>query len=369
MRGPALTLTALSICAAAACRNSAGAPTPAYPETKKIDLVEDYGGTKVPDPYRWMEDLDSKEVADWIAAQNRLTFGYLEGLPMRERFRQRITELWNYPKVSLPVTENGRIFYTKNTGLQRQAPLYMRARLDAEPLLVIDPNVLSPDGSTSLAQWSASPDGRLVAYGLSEGGADWQTIHVREVESGRDLPDAVRWMRFSSLAWTRDAKGFFYSRYPEPPKGKVLEAALSGHAIYYHRVGTPQSQDVLIYARKDLPTWFVWGTVTEDGQYLLISLAKGSDNNNRLYAVDLGDPLRPAVSAPVRPVVESDDAEFAPIGNAGSTLFVRSDRDAPTRKIVAIDLKKPAPGAWKTIVAARRESIENVALVGGRLVV
>ena len=369
MKGLVLSFLSLSFCALAACQRAPEEPKLSYPPTQKGDVVDDYAGTKVADPYRWMEDLDAKAVADWIAAQNTVTFAYLEKLPMRQRFKQRITELWNYPKVSLPVSEGGRYFYQKNTGLQRQSPLYMRTGLDAAPALVIDPNVLSPDGAVSLAQWSPSPDGKLIAYGLSEGGADWQTIHIRQVDGGKDLADAVKWMRFSGLAWTKDSKGFFYSRYPEPPKGKVLEAALSGQALYYHRVGTPQSQDVLIYARKDLPTWFVGGSVTEDGKYLLVTLSKGSDNNNRLFAADLGDPASPLVSAPIKPVVEDDDAEFAPIGNVGSTVYVRSDRDAPTRKILAIDLKQPAKANWKTAVAGRNESIENVSLVGGRLVV
>lgn len=369
MKGFVLPLFSLSLLAMAACQGATGEPGITYPATKKGDIVDDYAGTKVPDPYRWMEDLESKDVADWIAEQNKVTFAHLEKLPMRERFKQRITELWNYPKVGLPVLEGGRVFYMKNTGLQRQSLLLVRASLQAEPAIVIDPNAMFPDGSTSLAQWSPSPDGTLVAYGLSEGGADWQTIHVRQVDGARDLADEVRWMRFSGLAWTKDSKGFFYSRYPEPPKGKVLEAALSGQALYYHRVGTPQSQDVRIYERKDLPTWFVSGYVTEDGRYLLVALSKGSDNSNRLYAADLGDPMKPNVAAPIAPVVEDDDAEFAPIGNAGSVIYVRSDRDTPTRKVLAIDLKQRDKANWKTIVPGRKESMENVALAGGRLVV
>ncbi len=351
------------------CRQTTSAPRLSYPPTRKGDVVDDYGGTKVPDPYRWMEDLDAKEVAAWVSAQNRLTFGYLDELPIRDQFKQRITELWNFPKVTVPVEEGGRYFYQRNTGLQRQAPLFVRDGLTSEPRLVIDPNVLSPDGSTSLAEWRPSPDGRLVVYGLSEGGADWQTLHLRDVDSGRDLPDLVEWMRFSDLSWTKDSKGFFYSRYPQPPKGKVLEAALADQALYYHHVGTPQSQDRLIYARKDLPTWFVGGSVTEDGRYLLVTLAKGSDNNNRLYAAALGNPMKPDVGAAIGPVVEDDDAEFQPVGNSGSVLFVRTDRATPNRKVLAIDLARPEPAGWRTVVPERREAVEDVALIGGRLVV
>jgi prolyl oligopeptidase len=344
-------------------------PKVAYPVVKKGDVVDDYFGTKVADPYRWMEDLDSADVASWVAAENKVTFDYLAGLPRRERFNKRITELWNYPKVSIPVREGGRYFYQKNSGLQRQSPLYVRESLTAAPALVLDPNVLSPDGSVSLAQWMPSPDGKMLAYGLSEGGADWETVHVRDLDKGQDLNDEVRWMRFSSIAWTRDAKGFFYSRYPEPPKGKVLEAALSGQALYYHRVGTPQSQDRLIYARPDMPTRFIQGTVTEDGRYLLVFMYKGSDNNNRLYYVDLGDPKTPKIGAPVKPLIEADDAEFWAFGSVGSMLYVRTDRAAPNRKVIAVDVRHPEPSAWTTIVPEGKEAIETVGLIGGRFVV
>lgn len=353
--------------AAGACQTRSE-PTMTYPATAMGDVVDDYFGTKVPDPYRWLEDLDSPAVAEWVAAQNRLTFGYLETLPMRARFTQRITELWDYPKVTVPVREGGRYFYTKNSGLQRQAPLYMRASLTSEPSLVLDPNVISPDGTLSLQQWAPSPDGKLLAYGLSEGGADWRTIRIRDVETGKDFSDEVKWMRFSDLSWTGDSKGFFYSRYPEPPQGKALEAALSGQALYYHRVGTPQSEDHLVYERKDLPTWFVSGSTTEDGRYLLIFVAKGSDNNNRLYYADLGHPERPDIGAPVKALVEDDDAEFNAFGNRRSVLFVRTDRDAPNRKVIAIEVANPSPAAWTTIVPEAGEAIESVNLIGGRIV-
>ena len=341
----------------------------AYPASKAGSVVDHYFGTTIADPYRWMEDLNAKDVADWVAAQNALSFGYLSALPMRDVLKRRITELWNYPKVSVPFREGGRLFYRKNTGLERQSRVFMRTSLSAAPKLLIDPNTLSPDGSVSLGQIAPSPDGKYVAYTLSEGGADWATIHVRDIATSRDLADTVRWMRFSGLSWTKDGKGFFYSRYPEPPKGKVLEAALSGQAVYYHTVGTPQSRDRLIYERKDLPTWFVNGSVTEDGKYLLISVAKGADNNNRLYYADLGRPAAPNVAAPVRALVETDNAEFSPIGNEGGVLFLRSDQGAPNRKIIAIAVADPRPANWKTIIPAGKDAIENASLIGGRLVV
>jgi prolyl oligopeptidase len=358
----------LALAASACGRAETEAPRLPYPVAAKGDVVDDYGGTKVPDPYRWMEALDSKEVADWVAASNAVTDPYLAKLPLREHFNKRLTELWNYPRVSVPVIEGGKLFYSKNTGLQRQAPLYVRTSPAAAPSLVIDPNEISEDGSVSLSQWMPSPDGKLLAYGLAEGGADWNTVHVRDLTAGKDLSDEVQWMRFSSIAWTNDSKGFFYSRYPEPPKDKVLEAALSGQALYYHRVGTPQSQDTLVYERKDLASWVVNGEVTEDGRYLLIPMWEGAENKNSLYYADLGQPDAPRINAPVKPLMAVNDAEYWPIGNTGTMLYLRTDKDAPNRKVIAVDLLNPAPAAWKTIVPERKETIENVGVIGGRIV-
>ena len=215
-------------------------------------------------------------------------------LPLRDRLKQRLTELWDYQRTSLPIVENGRLFYAKNTGLQRQSPIYVRAGFFDAPSLVIDPNLLSPDGSISLAQYMPSPDAQLLAYAIAEGGADWETVRIRNVATGEDLADTIAWVRFSDLSWTHDSAGFFYSRYPEPPAGKVLEAALSGQAVYYHRVGTPQSDDVLIYQRQDHPTWIVNATVSDDGRCVFIRTFRGADNNNQLHVIDLGSPASPS---------------------------------------------------------------------------
>ncbi|HEX5474747.1 MAG TPA: prolyl oligopeptidase family serine peptidase [Vicinamibacterales bacterium] len=340
----------------------------AYPPARRGNVVDNYAGTKVAAPYRWMEDLDSREVADWVAAENRLTFGYLSRLPLRDVLKKRITELSDYKKTGIPDIEAGRLFYRMNRGLQKQSPVYVRARLESAPTLVIDPNVISPNGDIALASTAASPDAKLLAYTLSEGGSDWRTIHVREVGSGRDLPDVVKWMKFSGLSWTNDSRGFFYSRYPEPPKGKALEAALSGQALYYHRIGTPQTQDRLIYARKDLPTWFIGGSVTEDGRYLLVTLSRGSENRNRLYVADLIDPRHPRIDASVEPLIEADNAEYAPLGNQGSTIFLRTDLNAPNRKVIAIDMNHPQAAAWKTIVPEAKNALESAGIFGGHIV-
>jgi prolyl oligopeptidase len=340
-----------------------------YPPSRKGEHVDDYGGARVADPYRWMEDLDSAEVADWVAAQNAVTQTYLHDLPRRAPLERRLTELWNYSRTSLPIIEGGRLFYSKNSGLQRQAPVFMRKGMAGQPALILDPNVLSPDGSLAVSQIAPSPDAALLAYACAPGGADWETVRVRDVAAGTDLADEIGWVRFSDLSWTHDSRGFFYSRFPEPPKHKVLEAALTGQAIYYHRLGTAQADDVLIYRRLDHPTWIVNGSVTEDGRYLLIRTYRGSDNNNQLHFVNLGDPMRPDLAAPIAPVTEALDAEYSPIGNYQSRVYLRSDKDAPNRRVIAIDLEDPEPASWRVVVAEGREPIEDAVLVGGRIIV
>jgi len=346
-------------------------PTPklTYPKAMTGAVVDDYGGTKVADPYRWMESLDSKDVAAWVAAENAVTEPYLKSLPLRQPFATRLTALWNYPRVGLPeIADNGALFYARNSGLQRQSPVYMRAPGSATASVVLDPNVISEDGSISVGQWEPSPDGSLLAYTLSEGGADWQTVKVRTVATGADLSDEVRWMRFSDLSWTQDSKGFFYSRYPEPPKNKVLEAALANHALYYHRVGTPQSQDVRVYERKELPDWTIIGSVSEDGRYLFVLMYQGADNKNRLYYADMGNPHAPKVTAPIHPIDESDDAEYLPFGTSGSTVLVRTDKNAPNRAVVSTVLGAPGRVTWKTLVPEGKQAIESIGFIGGRIV-
>ena len=323
----------------------------------------------MPDPYRWLEDLDSPEVARWVAQQNAVTHAYLETLPLRDHFRRRLTALWDYPRTSLPDVENGRLFYAKNSGLERQAPIYVRSGVFDPPEVVLDPNQLSPDGSTSVSQFVPSPDAKWLAYAVAKGGADWETVRVRNVATHEDLGDEVAWVRFSELSWTHDSHGFFYSRYPEPPTHKVHEAALSGQAVYYHRLGTPQSDDRLIYQRTDHPSWIVNATVSDDGRYVFLTTNRGSDNNNQLHFIDLVFPGTPRISSTIQPIVETLDAEFTPIGNYQSRLYVRSDKDAPNRRVIAIDLEDPSPASWKVVVPEHPHPIEHARVIGGRVVV
>jgi prolyl oligopeptidase len=348
---------------------SADAPI-VYPKTRASDVVNDYHGTKVADPYAWLEDLGSPETKAWIEAQNAVTASYLGALPVRDRLRTRLTELWNYPRTGVPDLEAGVLFYFHNTGLERQARLFTRTSLTAEPKLLVDPNTLSPDGSVAFSEYAPSPDAAHIAYGLSQGGADWRTVHVREVATGKDLPDSIEWVRFSAFSWTKDGKGFFYARFPEPPKGQELSAALEHHQLYYHKLGTAQKEDRLVFERRDLPKWFVGGAVTEDGRYLLVTLNHGTDVKNRLFYADLGDPLHPNVAAPVVAIADEDIAQLEPVGNDGAVLLVRTDLDAPKHKLIAIDPRlKTGRAGWKTVVPEGEHSMEGAVVAGGKIFV
>jgi prolyl oligopeptidase len=337
-----------------------------YPATRKVDTVTDYHGTAVADPYRWMEAIEAPEVAQWVKAQNAITLPYLASLGGRDLFRTRITALYNYERTGLPFYEGGRWFYSRNSGLQRQSVYYSRPTLDGPEQLVLDPNQLSPDGSVALAGFSPSPDGRWLVYGQSEGGSDWRTLYVRDLTTGRNVEDVVRWVKFSGASWTNDGKGFFYSRYPEPPKGEQIKTALADQTVYYHRIGTPQSQDVKIFARPDQPKWYVSAGMDEAGRYLFVTTSGGTDKNE-LYIADLGDPMKPDVAAPIRPVVTGQDANYIPLGVANGKLYLQIDKDTPNRKIVATPAAAPDPKTWTTVVPEAELPMEGASLVSGRI--
>lgn len=346
------------------------AQRPQYPETRQGTTVDSLHGTTVTDPYRWLEDLNSPETGRWISEQNRFAESWLSGLPVRNAFRARLTELWNYPRITLPTRlKNGVMFYQRNSGLQKQFEVVARSAPETPPRVIIDPNALSPDGSLALAQYAPAPDGRHVAYGLAAGGADWEDVKVRRVRDGSDLPEVLRWVRFSALAWTADGKGFFYSRFPARDEATRLSAPLERHALYYHRLGTPQSDDVLVYERPDLPRWFIYGSTSDDGRYLYVYLSEGADARNRLLVADLGTPGTPNIKAPLQELVGTDDGEFTVVGNIGNTLYLRTDLQAPRRKVVAVNLARPARTQWKTVIPEGPHAIESVAMTASSLVV
>jgi prolyl oligopeptidase len=338
-----------------------------YPQARRDDTADDYQGVKVPAPYEWMEDINSPEVAQWVKDENKLTFSYLERIPERPWMQARLKQLWNYEKVTTPYRVGGKLFFTKNSGLQNQAVVYMQGPKDAAPVLLMDPNTLSADASLALLSWVPSPHASLFAYGLSQGGSDWEEVHVRDLVTGKDTDDDIKWVKFSGIAWTNDDKGFFYSRYPAPAQGNAIATEIKDQALYYHLLGTPQSADKLVYSRPDLPTWLIEASVSEDGRYLYIVLSNGNDAQNELFYTDLGDPKHPDAGAAIKPLFTANDAQYRPLDNMGGTLFLQTSRDAPNRKIVSFKFSDPAPEHWQIVVPETKDSIESSILVGGEV--
>ena len=333
-------------------------------------MVDTYFGTKVPAPFQWMENLESPALHRWVRAENALTRNYLDHIPVRPWIRRRLTELWNYPRQGTPVEVSGtRIFFRRNSGLQNQSVLYVQDSPSAAARVLIDPNKLSPDGSIALADYAPSPDGRYLAYGLASGGSDWETIHVLEVDTGKTLPDEVKWVKFSNTAWTNDDRGFYYSRYPEPAPGNAINQQVVDQKLYYHRLGTPQSADELIYGRPDLPRWNVEGQVSESGRYVFVTLVNGTSPNNELFYMDLGDPAKPRIGGKLVPLYTRNDAEYEFVGVQSGTLYLQTTLRAPRQRIVAVQLSDPAPAHWRTVVPQSAGVIQEAALAGGRLVV
>ncbi len=335
-----------------------------YPATRHSDHVDEYHGTKIADPYRWLEDPDSPETRAWVLAQNKVTFAWLEKLPMREKLRTRLTELWNYERFGLPQKKGGRYFFTRNDGLQNQNSIYVVDALDGEPRLLIDPNKLSTDGTIALGNWEVSDDGRLLAYDLAEAGSDWRECHVLEVETGRKLPDHLKWTKFSRLSWTPDNKGFYYSRYDEPPAGKKFTGANYYQKLYYHRLGEPQEKDTLVYKRDDDKEWGFDGKVTDDGRYLIISVWRGTERKNQVFYQDLQ-----AAGSPVVELLAGFDAQYEFIDNAGPVFWFVTDNGAPLRRIIAIDTREPAREKWTELIPQSKDTLEDASVVGEHFVV
>lgn len=334
-----------------------------YPVTRKSDQVDDYHGTKVADPYRWLEDLDSAETRTWVQAQNKLTFAWLGQISVRDRLRRRLTELWNYERYGLPHKKAGRYFYSRNDGLQNQSAVYVVDRLDGPPRLLIDPNKLSADGTVALTNWVVSEDGKLLAYGLAGAGSDWQEWHVLEVDSGRKLPDHLKWIKFSRVSWTPNGKGFYYSRYDEPPPGAQYTGANYHQKLFYHELGDPQSKDRLVYKHDDEKEWGFDGGVTDDGKYLIISVWRGTEPKNQVFYQNLTTP-----GAPIVELIKGFEAEYEFIDNDGPIFWLLTDRDAPRRRVIAVDTRQPEREHWKEVIGESQETLENVSTVGGHFI-
>ncbi len=367
MRSPKfITALALSVALAASLSaqsnytSNPGAKL-SYPAAKKIEHFDDYHGTKIADPYRWLENSDAPETREWIEAENKVTFAYLNQIPERAWIKERLTKLWNYEKLSAPSKRGDRYFMSKNDGLQNQSVLYWMDSLTDTPKIVIDPNKLSADGTVALAGTSISEDGKFLAYGLSSGGSDWTEWHVREIETGKDMPDTIKWVKFSGASWTNDGKGFFYSRYDEP-KGDKLQSVVEFQKLYFHKMGTEQSEDVLVYERPDQKKFGFGGNVTEDGRYLIVSVWEGSAPKNRVYYKDLADK-----DAQVVKLLDDFDAQYGFVENLGTTFYFQTNLDAPLGKVIAIDAARPGRANWKTIIPESKESLQSIGTANNQL--
>lgn len=332
-----------------------------YPQAERLDHVDDYHGTRVADPYRWLEDVDAPQTGAWVEAQNALTESILARSDRRAGIRARLRALWDYEKFGIPQAAGGRFFYTKNAGLQNQAVLYTARSLGATSRVLIDPNTLSNDGTVALSGISISYDGRYAAYSVSASGSDWQTWRVREVASGRDLPDTIEWSKFSGAAWLLDGSGFFYCRFDSPAGETRFKDANYDHQLYFHALGTSQVDDALVYERPDHKDWTLGAEVTEDGRYLLISARQGTDSRNRVFVRDLK-----SNDSAVRGLFTSGDAQYEFVGNVGTTMYFRTTNDAPLGRLIAVEVD--APQHLRTVLPPCGDTLESVQLVGGRFI-
>ncbi len=340
---------------------AAGESAFVYPSAPRGTVTDDYHGTVVADPYRWLENPDAPETRTWIEAENALFEGWVSQAMERAPLRARLEELWNYERFSSPMKVKDRYFYFRNDGLQNQSAMYVSEGIDGSPRVLLDPNALSADGTLSLTEYSVSDDARYLAYGVSDGGSDWMKFRIRDITTGNDLEETLEWVKFSNATWTPDGTGFYYGRYPAP--ANPLEEVNVDQKLYFHKVGTPQSADTLVYERPDHPDWGFEPHITEDGKTLVLSIWEGTAEKNRIYLQDLTKS-----GAAFVPLLDGFDAYYKFLGNEGTTFYFNTDIGAPRGKVIAIDLQKPAPDQWKTVIAEGSEPIESASLVGGQFI-
>lgn len=362
------TLLLLSICALSACASrpteeAATSGALAYPATRTVEQFDEYPGERIADPYRWLEELDAPDTRAWIAAQNQLTERYLAGIPQRAAIHARMTELWNFERYGLPERAGARWIIARNDGLQNQSVLYSMDALDGELRVLLDPNALSADGTMALSGNEVSPDGRFLAWGVSSGGSDWQEWRVREIATGKDTEDLVQWVKFSNASWAQDSSGFYYSRYDEPTGENKLKALNENHKVYFHRLGTPQSADALVYARPDQPKWGFEAEVSDDGRYLVINVSQGTDERNRVFYRELAAPGTAVVE-----LLPDLDAAYNFLGNDGPVFWFHSNWEAPRYQVIAIDIRQPGKAHWRTLIAQNDATLQRASFVGGQFI-
>ncbi|MBD2440656.1 prolyl oligopeptidase family protein [Nostoc sp. FACHB-110] len=334
-----------------------------YPDARKSEQVDNYHGTVVADPYRWLENSDSDETKAWIEAENKITFDFLKKIKARDKIKKRLTKIWDYEKYSTPFKEGDRYFYFKNNGLQNQSVLYTLKSLDAEPKVLLDPNTLSSDGTVALSGLSISDNGKFLAYSFSTSGSDWQEWKVRDIETGKDLADHLQWIKFSGTSWTSDNQGFFYSRYDQPNAQTKLAEVNYYQKLYYHKLGTSQAEDILIYHRADEKEWGFSGNVTEDGRYLIISVSLGTDSRNLVFYKDLTNS-----QAEVTELISEFEADYGFIERDDNVFYFRTNLNAPRGKVIAIDITNPDKSAWQEIIPECEATLEGVNILNNQFV-
>ncbi|MCE9592926.1 MAG: prolyl oligopeptidase family serine peptidase [Planctomycetes bacterium] len=335
-----------------------------YPSAPRGDVVDEYHGEKVADPYRWMEELDTPQTRAWIDAENAETQSYLTLIPAREQLAKRLGELWNYERTTAPSKRGTRYFFGKNDGLQNQNVVFVAEALDATPRVLIDPNTLSKDGTVAVGGSSISSDGRWYAYGIADAGSDWTTWRVRDVDTGRDLPETIRWTKFNAPAWRKDGSGFYYARYAEPKAGEELKQKNEGQRVFFHRLLTEQRDDVLVYERPDQPEWGFGCTVSDDGAYVIVNASQGTDPKNRVFYAR----IEADAPAKITPLLVDFDASYDFIGNDGSRFFFVTNHGAPRQRVIAIDVEHPEPTAWRELVPQADDTLQSVSTIGRRFV-
>jgi prolyl oligopeptidase len=334
-----------------------------YPATKKIDQVDDYNGTKVSDPYRWLENDTTAETRAWVQQENKVTFDYLNQIPFRKQWQKRIEEVYNYPKYSAPVRNTEYFYFSKNDGLQNQSVLYRQKGLDGTPEVVIDPNKLSADGTTSLSGFSLSRNGKYAAYGISKAGSDWQTYYVRDMQTGKDLGDELKWVKVSAIGWQGD--GFYYSKYPAPEKGKELSTKNENHQVYYHKVGSPQEGDRLVYEDSNNPQRFHIVNTSEDERFAFLNISDRGKAllGNAIWYMDKQDG-----DVSFKPLIKDvSEFSYSIVDNIGNEVLVRTNKGAKNYRLVLIDPKNPAESNWKEFVGEKSEPLQSVGTAGGKI--
>ncbi len=340
------------------------APALVYPQTQRGDVVETQFGEAIADPYRWLEDdvRNNPAVRQWVTAQNQVTESYLSTLPARGAFRDRMREVYNFERFGIPDKRGNLYFYSRNSGLQNQSVLYVREGLNGAPRMLIDPNTWSQDGATALAEWEPSEDGRRIVYTVQEGGTDWRIVRVLDVATGQVLGDELRWVKFSGLSWAKDGSGFYYSRFPQPAAGQEFQSTNQEQAIYFHRIGTPQSQDRLVYAQPDRPALSNTGEVSEDGNWLIVYSSEGTDARYDITLIDLTRP-----NAQPRRFISGLEHDWTYLGNSGSTFYWQTNNGAPRQRIVATDISRPTLQI-REIVGEDAATLSGASIVGNRLI-